>query len=165
MSENNVLQRDGLVLEGVERLPRAQRVRKRSVVTRAGSVTARKPGCQRQPHPFRRNQLSSRPPAKGAGPASCVAAPLSPPSVRCSSPLPWAAAILTWTARDTFSPPTTPSSPRGNPRSPPRCRATSPPSPSPTIEQCQSRRRDRSHRRSRLSRRTRAGSRRRSRPR
>ena len=38
------------------------------------------------PRPFSRKQLGRRPSAKGTGPASCAAAPLSPPSAPCFSP-------------------------------------------------------------------------------
>ena len=86
---------------------------------------------KRPPRPFSRKRLSRRL-AKGTGPASCVAAPLSPLSVPCFSPPRSSAATFTWTTQDISSRPTMRSSQHASFRSRRKCPATSLPSPSPT---------------------------------
>jgi membrane fusion protein (multidrug efflux system) len=123
MFEDNVLERDGLVVEGVESPQSVPTSQEPSTASEKPVVTAR----ARSPH--------ESPAAKApVSPVQAEAAQMQATSkghragfLRRRPIVSAIGAMLlasAWTARDTFSPPTTPSSPRGNPRSPPKCRAT-----------------------------------------
>ena len=152
MSEHNVLERNGEVFHGVESPPSVSDPREPGVEFDQQDVTAR--ARLPQEEPAARAPASTYPPEavrpqatdREHGPASSVAAPLSPRSAPCSSPPRSPAATSTWTTQDILNLPMTPSSRRGSSPIAPKVSGLHHRRPGHRQPACRRRRRDRPHR-------------------